>query len=71
MGGHIFGGLHSFGLVVAAVLVVYLVYRCFFKSKPLHHILDRRDSLEILKTRLASGEISTEEYDKLKNILLS
>jgi Short C-terminal domain len=29
----------------------------------------KKDALEILKTRLASGEISTEEYHKLKRII--
>ncbi len=30
---------------------------------------DKRDSLEILKVRLAKGEISRDEFNELKNLL--
>lgn len=34
-----------------------------------NHNADRDDSLAILKTRLAKGEISLEEYNTLKGVL--
>ena len=71
-GGFFPGQLWSlllWGLVI--VLLVYLVTRI---SRPrlntsLNAYRDRDDSLTILKTRLARGEISTEEYAKMKQVL--
>jgi len=71
MSGHLFGGLHGTGLVLVLIVAVFLIHRFFKRKPPPHNLLDRRDSLEILKIRLASGEISPEEYHKLKNVLLS
>jgi putative membrane protein len=51
-------------LAVGAAL--YLLTR-LLGSKSVNR--DRRDSLEILKLRLAKGEISLEEYTTLKNVL--
>ncbi|MDL2226576.1 SHOCT domain-containing protein [Deltaproteobacteria bacterium OttesenSCG-928-M10] len=69
------GGFHGVGLiiflVVVAAIVVLLIYRFSRKPQVSHNDLDRRDSLEILKIRLASGEISPDDYNKLKSVLLS
>ena len=51
------------GLVFCAV--------CFFRRRPptYHCNRDREDTLKILQTRLAKGEISIEEFNKLKSYL--
>ena len=62
-------GLLLWGLVI--VLLVFVVTRLFRgrTNTPLNAYRDRDDSLTILKTRLAQGEISTEEYAKMKQVL--
>ena len=68
---HFFGSLHGIGLILIILAGAALLYR-FFRFKPsLLNDLDRRDSMEILKIRLASGEITLEEYSKLKGALFS
>ena len=56
--------------VILTVLVIVgiacLVFRIFSHQK---NNFDRRDSLDILKRRLASGEISLDEFEKLKKVL--
>lgn len=52
--------------LLAVGVALYLVSR-LFGSKTVNR--DRNDSLEILKLRLAKGEISLEEYTTLKNVL--
>ena len=71
MFGHLPGGFHGVGLIIFLALAVFLIYRYCRKTRAPHSSLDRRDSLEILKIRLASGDISPEEYDKLKSVLLT
>jgi putative membrane protein len=71
-GGFFPGNLWSlllWGLVI--VLLVYLATRLFRTGTghPLSASRDRDDSLSILKTRLARGEISTEEYTQMKKVL--
>lgn len=74
MRGCYFG--HAFGwggwwmeiglLILVAALVVYVAIGLINRKKC---NFDRRDSLEILKRRLASGEITLEEYEKIKSVL--
>ena len=71
MFGHMPGGFHGAGLVIFLVVAVFIIYRFIRKPQAPHSDLDRRDSLEILKMRLASGDISPEEYNRLKSVLLS
>lgn len=52
--------------VTVLVLAIYCIFR-FIGRKPCN--FDRRDTLNILKRRLASGEITPEEYEKLKNVI--
>ncbi len=52
--------------ITALVLAVYFIFRLIGR-KPCN--FDRRDTLNILKRRLASGEITPEEYEKLKNVI--
>jgi putative membrane protein len=52
-------------VVAIAFLASYLL--CKRGKKPVNQ--DRLDSLEILKRKLALGEITLEEFDKLKQVL--
>jgi len=61
------GGWFSGVLFLGAVLlVVWLILRTR-NNRPVN--TDRSDSLEILKMRLAKGEISLEEFNTLKEVL--
>lgn len=65
------GFLHLLVWGVVILLIVYFAIR-FFKSQ--EHGLrgssqDRIDSLAILKARFASGEISEEQFVKMKEML--
>ncbi|WP_338669711.1 SHOCT domain-containing protein [Pseudodesulfovibrio methanolicus] len=65
MGG--FGSI--FNLLFIGVLI-YLAYK-FIQRPPRcsDGRQDRRDSLEILKRRYANGEISAEEFSKMRTVL--
>ena len=52
--------------ITVLVLAAYFIFRLMGR-KPCN--FDRRDTLNILKRRLASGEITQEEYEKLKNVI--
>ena len=70
--------------IIFVIIAAYIIHRFFSGRKqpnnaPDHLFIgrksprntpDHRDSLDILKTRLASGDLSQEEYDKLKKVLL-
>ena len=72
--GRIFpGGIFSillWGLII--LLLVLLAMKLFgsIRSGRYGQDRDRYDSLAILKTRYARGEINNEEFTKMKNILL-
>lgn len=70
-GGMGFGG--GFGMLVGLLLLLLLVYLAVkvvgSRGATRYHAADRRDSLEILKTRLAKGEINVDEFNTLKNVL--
>lgn len=67
--GHgVFGMLFSALLMIAIIYLIIFVLRLFFvKDKAQNK--DRRDSIEILKARYAGGEISEEEYIRMRDIL--
>jgi putative membrane protein len=72
-GGYFPGGIFSlliWGLVVG--LIVYLVVRLIkTQTHPSNgSSQDRTDSLSILKSRYARGEISQEEFIKMKQLLM-
>lgn len=71
-GGWFMGGFGSlFGLILLGLLVVLLV-RLFQRAAPGSGARrDREDSMEILKRKYAEGDISTEEFRKIRNILKS
>lgn len=64
---------NGFGILAGLLLLALLVFlaaRGFGpKASAGNPAADRRDSLEILKTRLAKGEIGVDEFNTLKNVL--
>ena len=64
---HMFTGMWfvigTFGRVVFWVAVIYFVYTLLIQDRPTR---SRDDELSILKERLAKGEISIEEYERIK-----
>ena len=73
MGGGFAGGIFSlllWGLII--FIVVYLIIKLIGTLRDGKTIQrrDRSDSLAILKMRLAKGEISQEDYIKMKETLL-
>ncbi len=63
----IIGMLINIMMLVTIVYIVALTVRAFkSKDRPIN---DTRDSLEIVKRKFASGEISEEEYQRMKEIL--
>jgi len=68
--GHAFGWggwwVELFLVIMTVACIIYLATRLMGNKKG--HF-DRRDSLEILKRRLASGEITLEEYENIKKVL--
>jgi putative membrane protein len=69
MGFGPFGGL--LGLVVF-ILIIYVIAKLVMSlfSKPSANP-DRQDSLTILKNRFAKGEITQEEYERMREILIN
>ncbi len=69
MGGEHFcgfgGGIMWVIWLVIVVAVIYSIYRSRAENK----IEERESPLEILKKRLARGEISQQEYEQLKKKL--
>ncbi len=69
MGFGPFGGLLGFVLFGFIIYVIAkLVMSLFSRSNA---ISDRQDSLTILKNRFAKGEITQEEYKRMKEVLIS
>lgn len=61
------GGIFMWFTTVALfALVIYLVYKSASKSNSLL-TADSPDAMSILKARLAKGEISEDDYNRLKN----
>jgi putative membrane protein len=68
MGFGLFGGLLS---LVLLVLFLYVLYRILRPKRPTPDALsDKMDSLEILRNRLARGDISPEEYQRMRELLV-
>lgn len=67
MGGGLFGMLWSLLLLV---LFIYLGARLFhYFSRGNDGRRDREDSLEILRNKYARGEVGSEEYQRIKDLL--
>jgi len=56
------------GVFIVIALVVWFIVK-FVKSNSVKSQFDNDKSLTILNERLAKGEITMEEYTKLKNII--
>jgi putative membrane protein len=72
MGGFFPGGIIS--LAIGGLVIFLLVYLAItvFRSLPntnARSLRDRSDSLAILKARFARGEITEEEYSKMKGVI--
>jgi putative membrane protein len=60
---------HSLWGILLLVGLGALIWTMFRSRRGGNSAADRSDSLEILKLRLAKGEITIEEYNTLKSIL--
>lgn len=67
LGGSMMG--HSLWVFLILAVLAVLVWRSCKDRRDGNSAADRSDSLEILKLRLARGEISIEEYNNLRSIL--
>lgn len=61
------GGSAEILLLLAVIVLIVCWAVGIFRRKPVNP--DYRDSLAILKRRLASGEITLEEYEAVKKVL--
>jgi len=60
---------HTAWIALLVVIAGAVVWFLLGRSKEGTPNADKADSLEILKLRLARGEITTEDYDTLKSVL--
>ncbi|MYL32127.1 hypothetical protein GLW08_05075 [Pontibacillus yanchengensis] len=64
MGG--FFGMGVSWLLIIGIIIVVVALLMKFSSGNQQHSANHQDSLATLKQRLAKGEITEEEYDRLK-----
>ncbi len=65
------GGIMGFPIAVFIIIIVAaLIFKLLrpFRSEN-SEALDKKDSFEILKIRLAKGEINNQEFKKMREIL--
>jgi len=67
LGGNLFGLLLTILFMAGLISVISLIVEKFSQKRSSHS--DRLDSLNIIKERFARGEISSEEYKRMKDIL--
>lgn len=67
MGGGLFGMLWSVLLLVLAAYLIVRLFQAFSNTAGPRR--DRNDSMEILREKFARGEISSEEYDRMREVL--
>ncbi len=61
---------HGMGLAMLFLAaVVFISYFIFQRFRQKGRNADKRDSLEILKKRLATGEITLDEFNTIKQVL--
>ena len=63
-----FGGLLGLLLFILVIYLIFKIIRSFIPKS--NATSDKYDSLGILKSRFANGDISLEEYQRMKKILL-
>lgn len=72
--GNLLSGFGPFGGIMGVLLIIVLIgliYKLFRESRPgTNAASDKHDSLKILKARFARGEISLEEYQRMREFLL-
>jgi putative membrane protein len=70
-GNNMMGGV--FGMVIPIIIIAIVVFAIYklFQNNNTKNIGTRDNSLDILKERLARGEINEEEYNTKKNVLLN
>ena len=73
--GKYFVGLGPFGGILGLLvllLILYVATKLVLSFLPRANAdVDKNDSLEILKNRFAKGEISPEEYQRMRELLLN
>lgn len=70
--GWFMGGFSSlFGLLILGLLVFLIIRLVQRSTSDPAAKRDREDSMEILKRKYAEGDISTEEFRKIRSILKS
>jgi len=73
--GKYFAGLGPIGGIIGLLLlllILFLVIKLVLAFLPgTNAEVDKNDSLEILKNRFARGEISPEEYQRMRELLLT
>ncbi|WLR48012.1 SHOCT domain-containing protein [Halobacillus litoralis] len=75
MGNSFFGGFFGFGLILLILIIaIFFIVRWMMKphakeQNSSNRVRGESGSKEVLKKRLASGEITEEEYDRLKKKL--
>ena len=62
--GHMMGGMGFIGMIFWIIILGLLFYGVYILKG-----VRSDDSLQILKERLAQGEINEDEYEKLKKVL--
>ena len=73
MGGGFTGGIFSlvfWGLIILVLVFVAIKLVGSVKSNKTGPFRDQNDSLEILKMRYVNGEITQDQYAKIKDVLL-
>lgn len=66
--GHsILGMLWAFFFVLLILLLLVIVLRVLASKRGANK--DKKDSLEFLERKFARGEISTEDYHRMRNVL--
>ncbi|MET3682717.1 putative membrane protein [Alkalibacillus flavidus] len=66
MGGNFFGSFMFGSIMIIIIVLIVLIFLWMFKSSNENQTTQNKDSLDVLKTRLAKGEITEEEYERLK-----
>ena len=68
MGGGMFGFIWSILLLMAAVYIAIKFFQAFTSRRSGR--ADRDDSLNLIKTKYAKGEISEDEFERMKAVLI-
>lgn len=70
-GGGITGIFLSVVLILAFIFFLYWLVQSFGVRRDAKRYRDQNDSLEILNIKFANGEISAEEYLRMKEVVKS